>query len=97
MDLGCAVVEAASLEEATALLADLPEIALVLSDIRLRGSGTGVDLARQIPDNGPPVVLMTSLPAQAPLRQEAARAYPILPKPFDVRQLSALLLPKARS
>ena len=97
MNLGCAVVEAASLEEATALLADLPDIALVLSDVRLRGSGTGLDLARQIPDDGPPVVLMTSLPAEDPLRQEAARAYPILPKPFDTKQLSALLLPKARS
>ena len=97
MNLGCAVVEAASLEEATALLADLPDIALVLSDIRLRGSGTGLDLARQIPEDGPPVVLMTSLPAEDPLRQDAARAYPILPKPFDTKQLSALLLPKARS
>ena len=97
MALGCAVVEAASLEEATALLADLPDIALVLSDIRLRGSGTGVDLARRIPAEGPPVVLMTSLPPEDPLRQEAARAYPVLPKPFDSKQLSALLMPKARS
>ncbi|CUH79203.1 Blue-light-activated protein [Tritonibacter multivorans] len=96
MALGCAVVEAASLEEATALLADLPDIALVLSDIRLRGSGTGVDLARQIPDDGPPVVLMTSLPPEDPLRQNAARAYPVLPKPFDSKQLSALLMPQAR-
>jgi len=42
---GHSVIEATSVDEATTLIADLPEISAVLSDIVLEGNRTGLDLA----------------------------------------------------
>ncbi len=85
--LGHSVIEAANVAEAEAL-ASLPELGLVLSDIQLGGSATGVDLARALADRLP-VALMTSLPAGAGLRAEAP--CPVLQKPFDAAELAALI------
>ena len=92
MDMGHSVIEAASADEASALIADLPEIALVLSDIQLSGEGTGIDLARR---TGPslPLLLMTSLPADHPLFCEAQGLAPVLRKPFDKSALAELIAP----
>ncbi|MEO9897386.1 MAG: PAS-domain containing protein [Paracoccaceae bacterium] len=90
---GHAVIEAVSADEALALLADLPEINLVLSDLRLEGSGTGVDLAKRV-DGKLPMILMTSLPATDPLHQEAARLAPVLQKPFTEIELLRLMTPE---
>ncbi|MEL7167424.1 MAG: hybrid sensor histidine kinase/response regulator, partial [Pseudomonadota bacterium] len=81
--------------EAIALSADIPDITLVLSDINL-GSGTrsGVDIARQL-GGDLPVILMTSLPRDDPLRVEAAQTAPILQKPFSARDFLALFSPQA--
>ncbi|MEL7093319.1 MAG: PAS-domain containing protein [Pseudomonadota bacterium] len=95
MDLGHAVIEAGSVDEAIALSADIPDITLVLSDINL-GTGTrsGVDIARQL-GGDLPVILMTSLPGDDPLRVEAAQTAPILQKPFSARDFVALFSPQA--
>ncbi|MEM7321221.1 MAG: PAS-domain containing protein, partial [Pseudomonadota bacterium] len=45
IELGHSVIEATSADEACALTAEIEDIGLVLSDIRLKGSGTGLDLA----------------------------------------------------
>lgn len=77
---GHLVLEAASVHEAEALLASVPDIAYVLSDIHLSGARTGLDLAQitQLP-----VTLMTSLPASDPLHQAASARGAFLHKPFD--------------
>jgi signal transduction histidine kinase len=93
MELGHSVIEAASVDEATALLADLPDIALILSDIQLEGEATGTDLARRLAPSGPPLILMTSLPADAPLFLEAQKHAPVLRKPFSTENLAALITP----
>ena len=80
--LGHAVIEAASLAEARAL-ADLPGLGLILSDIQL-GDGLGLDLSTPLP-----VLLMTSLPPGAPLRDRATA--PVLTKPFTAARLAAAL------
>lgn len=80
--LGHAVIEAASLSEARALT-DLPGLGVILSDIQL-GDGLGLDLS-----NGPPLVLMTSLPHGDPLRARATG--PVLTKPFTLHRLAAAL------
>ncbi|MEO9516644.1 MAG: PAS-domain containing protein [Paracoccaceae bacterium] len=87
---GHAVIEAVSSDEALALMADLPEINFVLSDLRLEGSGTGVDLAKRV-DGQLPMILMTSLPATDLLHQEAARIAPVLQKPFTEFDLLRLM------
>lgn len=91
MDLGQSVIEAASADEATALLADLPDIGLILSDIQLEGEATGIDLVRRLGKGAPPVVLMTSLPPDAPLFLEAQKRAPVLCKPFTRDDLASLI------
>lgn len=89
--LGHTVLEAASADEAREL-ADLPGIGLILSDIVLPGRMTGVDLAEELSRRGHParICLMTSLPPGDSLRQRA-EAFALLPKPFDVAGLAAVL------
>jgi signal transduction histidine kinase len=94
IDMGHSVIEATSADEATALIADLPDIALILSDIRLSGEGTGLDLLKRINKNKIPVVLMTSLPPNDPLHQAGQAATTVLSKPFTLSDLANVLKPK---
>ena len=89
--LGHSVVEAASATEARQLIAGLPEIALILCDLKLEGNETGVDLAQTLDKAGPPFVFMTSLPKPDELHQNALRLGPVLPKPFNQDELKDLL------
>jgi signal transduction histidine kinase len=91
IDLGYSVIEATSVDEASALVAEIDDITLVLSDIRLQGRATGLDLLDRIEITGLPCVLMTSLPADDPLHQAASTRVPVLRKPFSLAQLSALI------
>lgn len=94
MSEGFLVIEATSVDEALALLADLPDICLILSDLRLQGALTGVDLARRSAGIVP-TILMTSLPSTDPLHRAALAEAPVLSKPFEAAHLSALLQTKA--
>lgn len=91
IDLGHSVIEATSVDEACALTADIKDITLVLSDIRLQGEATGLDLLKRLKGSGLPFILMTSLPPQDPLHRAALKCSPVLQKPFTTDQLSALL------
>ena len=42
--MGYSVIEASGVDEARALLRELPEITLILTDLQLEGEETGVDL-----------------------------------------------------
>ncbi|GHE01707.1 PAS sensor protein [Defluviimonas sp. 20V17] len=96
-EMGHAVIEAGSVDEALTI-ADLPEIALILSDIGLPGARNGVDLMEVLATRGARVrrLLMTSLPAADPQRRRAAAlGVAVLAKPFDAAQLSAFLAAEA--
>lgn len=93
MGMGHSVIEATSVDEATALLADLPDIALILSDIQLEGDSTGIDLAKRLGPQSPPLILMTSLPTDSPVYAQAQKHAPVLRKPFTAQDLSALVTP----
>ena len=68
---------------------DLPGLDLVLSDIRLRGPRSGLDLATALADRGVRrIALMTSLPPADPTRAAAAARFALLPKPFDAATLA---------
>ena len=88
-DLGHAVLEAASAEEAR-MLAEVPGIGLVLSDIQL-GQGSGADLLRDLIATGHParLMMMSALPPGDPRRATAPA--PVLGKPFDADGLAAAL------
>ncbi|MEP5728708.1 MAG: PAS-domain containing protein [Sulfitobacter sp.] len=90
MALGHSVIEATSADEATALLADLPDITLIVSDIQLKGEATGLDLAKRA---GPllPLVLMTSLPPEHQTFRDAQRCASVLRKPFELADLATLI------
>lgn len=88
---GHSVIEAVSVEEAAALISELPEISAVLSDIVLEGDRTGLDLAVLPRRVDCPLVLMTSLPPDDPLHREATRLASVLRKPFTAAQLEAAL------
>lgn len=90
-NFGHSVVEAASATEARQLIAGLPEIALILCDLKLEGVETGVDLAQNLDTGGPPFIFMTSLPKPDDLHQKALKLGPVLPKPFDQGKLQEVL------
>jgi signal transduction histidine kinase len=91
VNLGHSVIEAISVDEATALIAALPDITVILSDINLTGEGTGLDLLQRTQGSAIPVILMTSLPPSDSLFQSALPLAPVLQKPFTQGQLSKLI------
>lgn len=91
---GFMVIEAASVDEGLMLLDHVPGITTVLSDIKVEGNKTGVDLADALKDRDLPVFLMTSLTQSHPLYLEGAARAPILRKPFTAEALNHFLLPK---
>jgi len=97
MNLGHSVIEATSVDEAMALVADLSDITVILSDINLQGSGTGLDLLDRLRGTGLPCILMTSLPKSNPLHRVALSRAQVLCKPFTAEQLSTLIHSKAKA
>ncbi|MES0863553.1 PAS-domain containing protein [Ruegeria sp. SCPT10] len=94
IDLGFSVIEATSTDEALALTENVEGIVMVLSDIRLEGTATGLDLLSQLKSRLP-CILMTSLPYTDPLHRQALAMAPVLSKPFSKAQLSALVRTEA--
>ncbi|OWU86207.1 histidine kinase [Oceanicola sp. 22II-s10i] len=90
-DLGHAVIEATTADEALDLIAQVPGITLILSDISLEGTGTGIDLLDRLPAGAPPCYLMTSLRPDHPLHAAAVTRAPVLRKPFGAEALAAYL------
>ncbi|WP_375173823.1 PAS-domain containing protein [Pseudooceanicola sp.] len=90
-DEGYTVIEAASVEEARNLVAQVPGLTLILSDITLEGTLTGIDFFDSLPPEAPPCYMMTSLRPDHPLHAEAAQRTPVLRKPFTPKALSHLL------
>jgi CheY-like chemotaxis protein len=88
---GHTVIEATSTEEALLLAQDLPDIALVLSDISLEGEATGIDLIERLGQTRPTSFLMTSLPETDPLFQRAVQLAPVIRKPFNSETLQIYL------
>lgn len=89
--LGHSVVEASSSAEAKGLIEGLPEISVILCDLRLEGQETGVDLATKLESSSPAVVFMTSLPTKDHLHQQALRLGTVLSKPFNADTLKLVL------
>ncbi|MGI3170245.1 PAS-domain containing protein [Pseudooceanicola sp. C21-150M6] len=88
---GYSVIEATSVEEARDLIRQVPGLTLVLSDISLEGSLTGIDLFDSLPEGAPPCYMMTSLRNDHPLYAAAAQRAPVLRKPFGKVALAHLL------
>lgn len=88
--LGYPVIEAATGAEALALLEQIEQIALVLSDVVMPGGVDGLSLAREVRARRPGVgVLLMSGYAGGP--DVATGDVPLLAKPFSSRELAAAL------
>ena len=86
-DMGHSVIEATTADEALAL-ADLPDLDIMLSDINLPGTLSGLDLARALRGRGHiRICLMTALPPYDKLHLEAANEFRVLTKPFGPQDL----------
>jgi len=88
------VVEATSVDEALMLLDHVPGISMILSDIKVEGSATGVDLVEKVKHHALPIYLMTSLDQNHPLYMQGAARAPILRKPFTSEALVRFLSPE---
>ncbi|WP_232756630.1 PAS domain-containing sensor histidine kinase [Thauera phenolivorans] len=90
--LGCAVLEAESGHEAADMVENIPQIALVLSDIVMPGGMDGRALARFVRRFRPelPLVLMTGYAEEAAGGREDA-SVPVLDKPFGHDRLVEVL------
>jgi len=87
-DLGCEVVATLDSFDQAIALVDREDVDLVLSDVRLSGKRSGLDLADAAANRGIPVLLSTGheLPEQA-----KAKALGCLRKPYTERQLKNAL------
>ena len=87
-DMGYDVVATVDSFEDAIELIDREQIDLVLSDLRLQGAKTGLDLARAAKKRSVPVLFATGhrLPEEA-----AALAVGVLTKPYSERTLKAAL------
>ncbi len=96
-DMGHKVIEAKSAEEGSAL-AMLEGLNFVLSDISLIGETTGVEMLDALKKNGLKAAscLMTSLPANDPVRINAAKRYPLITKPFSAADLAVYFKPELK-
>ncbi len=88
--MGHAVIEADNAEEARTL-AEIPDVTHIVTDLMLGDGPTGFDFAQGLRAAGipTPVLVITGLPAQTPLRQDVSKHYPVLQKPLDYDTLAA--------
>ncbi|MCO4826064.1 MAG: PAS-domain containing protein, partial [Amylibacter sp.] len=82
-EMGHSVIEADNAEEALTLV-QIPGISHVLTDIMLGDGMNGFDMARNLLTTGHnmPVIMMTGMPADDPIHQQASAQFPLLKKPF---------------
>jgi signal transduction histidine kinase/CheY-like chemotaxis protein len=89
VDQGLSVIEAASGDEAAELLSAVDDIALVVSDVVMPGSISGLDLARLVRRDHPRVgmVLLSGFAIEASDRPEDIGDIPMLRKPWNSETL----------
>ena len=86
VDAGWAVIEAASGEDAVALLEDGAKIDLVITDIQLGGSVTGWDVAEECRRRDPSVFLVY-ISGNPSIEERRVERSVFISKPCDIPQL----------
>jgi len=94
IDLGYPVIEAENGAQAVTMIEQIPDIAIVVSDVIMPGSLSGRQLAEQVLEHHPGmrIVLMSGYADET--EEDGANPLPILSKPF-VRQDLARALQRA--
>ncbi len=92
--LGYHVEAAASADEAEALLASAPDIALLFSDVILGSGRTGAELARYLRRQRPQLAVLLTSGYERPAAdsdEQPGREFELLRKPYSREQLAAAL------
>ena len=98
LHLGYDVTRAASAQAALGALANDRPVDIVFSDIMMPGGMNGIELAREIRRRRPGLpILLTSGHPEAVRRDAQAENIELLPKPYEIKTLSASLGRAARS
>jgi len=84
-DRGFVAFEAEDGDEAIKILADHPEIRIVLTDIQMKGSMDGLRLARYVRDRYPPVLIAVVSGNVRPSQADLPERSFFVAKPFDPR------------
>ncbi|AWN52929.1 response regulator [Methylobacterium sp. 17Sr1-1] len=87
---GCEAVEATSIVEAIQILEARTDIRTVFTDLDIRGSTAGMELALLIRDRWPPIELLMVSSQPWDAAQIPSRGI-VLGKPFDRRKIEATL------
>jgi two-component system, response regulator PdtaR len=88
---GYRVFEAANADEAIALLESRDDIRVVFTDINMPGSMDGLRLAHAIRERWPPIVLIVTSGRGSPDARDFPPGAEFLPKPYDYRNIAAML------
>lgn len=93
LEAGMRVVEAGAAGEALELARNVPDIALVVSDIMLARGESGLDFCRSVRDLRPhlPCLLVSGLETTHPALAAAKAEFALLKKPFGEAELRAAL------
>ncbi|MCJ2035539.1 response regulator [Methylobacterium sp. J-068] len=87
---GCEAIEADSVADAIRILETRPDIRTVFTDLDMRGSTAGMELALSIRDRWPPIELLMVSSKPWDASQIPARGI-VLGKPFDRRRIVAAI------
>ncbi len=93
MDLGFRLVEATNAHDALDLIERVGEFTMLVTDVVMPGSLTGIDLGNRARHLRPglKIVLMTGYAGRDRVRELDHCPFPVLRKPFDRRQLAAAI------
>ena len=87
---GCEAIEADTVADAIRILETRPDIRTVFTDLDMRGSTAGMQLALSIRDRWPPIELLMVSSQPWDASQIPARGV-VLGKPFDRRRIVAAI------
>ena len=89
-ELGYAVIEAASADEALGVIADNRAVELVFTDVIMSTGMTGIELARRLKTTHPnlPILLASGYTAQRLVPDSGNGDLPLLRKPYTLAQLA---------
>jgi CheY-like chemotaxis protein len=85
---GLTVLEAADADEALALLEAHPEVRVLVTDVKMPGWMSGIDLARQVEKRWPEISILVTSAFYSADERELPENMTLLPKPFSPERLT---------
>ena len=85
---GLTVYEAATADEALALLEAHPEVRVLITDVRMPGWMSGIDLARQVEKRWPEISILVTSAYYTADEAQLPENMTLFPKPFSPDQLA---------